>query len=62
MVQAITPEGLLPCKYVVADSLYGQSPDFVDALDACMGGDGIGSDSGGDARLEPTPPNDGPAL
>ena len=36
-MQALTREGLLPCKYVVADSLYGQSPDFLDALDACVG-------------------------
>jgi SRSO17 transposase len=37
MVQAIAHEGLLPFKYVVADCLYGQSPDFLDALDACVG-------------------------
>jgi SRSO17 transposase len=37
MVQAIAHEGLLPFKYVVADCLYGQSPDFLDAIDACVG-------------------------
>jgi DDE superfamily endonuclease len=37
MLQAITQEGLLPFKYVVADSLYGNSPDFLDAIDACVG-------------------------
>jgi SRSO17 transposase len=30
-------EGLLPFKYIVADCLYGQSPDFLDAVDACVG-------------------------
>ena len=37
MLQAIAQEGLLPCKYVVADCLYGNSPDFLDAVDACVG-------------------------
>jgi SRSO17 transposase len=37
MLQAITHEGLLPFKYVVADCLYGNSPDFLDAVDACIG-------------------------
>jgi len=37
MVQAIVRGGLLPCKYVVADCLYGNSPDFLDAVDACVG-------------------------
>jgi SRSO17 transposase len=37
MLQAIVREGLLPFKYVVADCLYGNSPDFLDAVDACMG-------------------------
>jgi SRSO17 transposase len=37
MLQNITREGLLPFKYVVADCLYGQSPDFLDAVDACRG-------------------------
>src|SRR5215813_13996637 len=37
MLQAITHEGLLPFKYLVADCLYGNSPDFLDALDACVG-------------------------
>jgi SRSO17 transposase len=37
MLQAIVRAGLLPFKYVVADCLYGQSPDFLDAVDACVG-------------------------
>jgi DDE superfamily endonuclease len=37
MLQGITREGLLPFKYVVADSLYGNSPAFLDDLDACVG-------------------------
>lgn len=37
MLQAIAHEGLLPFKYLVADCLYGNSPDFLDAIDACVG-------------------------
>ena len=37
MLQAMAHEGLLPFQYVVADCLYGQSPDFLDAVDACVG-------------------------
>ena len=37
MLQAHAQEGLLPFKYVVADCLYGNSPDFLDAVDACVG-------------------------
>jgi SRSO17 transposase len=37
MLQAIAHEGLLPFKYVVADCLYGNSPDFLPAVDACIG-------------------------
>jgi SRSO17 transposase len=37
MLQAITQERLLPFKYVVADCLYGNSPDFLDAVEACVG-------------------------
>jgi SRSO17 transposase len=37
MLQSIAREGLLPFKYVVADCLYGQSPTFLDAVDACVG-------------------------
>ena len=37
MLQTIAREGLLPFKYVVADCLYGNSPDFLDAVDACVG-------------------------
>ncbi len=37
MLQAMAHEGLLPFKYVVADCLYGNSPAFLDAVDACVG-------------------------
>jgi SRSO17 transposase len=37
MLQTIVREGLLPFKYIVADCLYGNSPDFLNALDACVG-------------------------
>jgi len=37
MLAAMAQEGLLPFKYVVADCLYGNSPDFLDAVDACVG-------------------------
>jgi SRSO17 transposase len=37
MLQAIVHAGLLPFKYVVADCLYGNSPEFLDAVDACVG-------------------------
>jgi SRSO17 transposase len=37
MLQAMAHEGLLPFKYVVADCLYGNSPEFLDAVDACVG-------------------------
>jgi SRSO17 transposase len=37
MLRGIAREGLLPFKYVVADCLYGNSPDFLDAVDACVG-------------------------
>ena len=37
MLQSIAHEGILPFKYVVADCLYDNSPDFLDAVDACVG-------------------------
>jgi SRSO17 transposase len=37
MLHGLAREGLLPFKYVVADCLYGNSPDFLDAVDACVG-------------------------
>ena len=37
MLQAVAQEGLLPFKDVVADGLYGHSPDFLDALYTCVG-------------------------
>jgi SRSO17 transposase len=37
MLKGIVAEGLLPLRYIVADCLYGNSPEFLDALDACIG-------------------------
>jgi SRSO17 transposase len=37
MVPAMAQEGLLPFKYVVADCVYGNSPAFLDAVEACVG-------------------------
>ena len=37
MLRAIAQEALLPFKYVVADCLYGRSPDFLEAVDQCLG-------------------------
>ena len=37
MLQAIVHEGLLPFTYLVADCLYGNSPDFLDAVETCVG-------------------------
>jgi SRSO17 transposase len=37
MLHSLVREGLLPFKYVVADCLYGNSPDFLDAVDTCVG-------------------------
>ena len=37
MLQTIAHEGLLPFKYLVADCLYGNSPEFLDAVDVCVG-------------------------
>jgi SRSO17 transposase len=37
MLQAIAHEGLVPFKSIVADCVYGNSPTFLDAVDACVG-------------------------
>jgi SRSO17 transposase len=37
MLHTIVREGLLPFKYIVADCLYGNSPDFLEAIEACVG-------------------------
>jgi SRSO17 transposase len=37
MLRGIVAEGLLPFRYIVADCLYGNSPEFLDALEACVG-------------------------
>jgi SRSO17 transposase len=43
LLQAIAHERLLPFKYVVADCLYGTSPDLLDAVDACGGVTALGA-------------------
>jgi SRSO17 transposase len=37
MLGAIQDEGQLPFRYIVADSIYGNSPIFLAAMDACIG-------------------------
>jgi hypothetical protein len=37
MLQAMAHAGLVPFKYVVADCVYGNSPAFLEAVDACVG-------------------------
>jgi SRSO17 transposase len=37
MLQRIRQEGILPFRYIVADSVYGNSPDFLAAIEACVG-------------------------
>jgi SRSO17 transposase len=36
-LQAIVREGRLPCTSVVADGLYGQRLDLLDAMETCVG-------------------------
>src|SRR5215468_6597060 len=37
MLRNIRQEGILPFRYIVADSVYGNSPDFLAAIEACVG-------------------------
>jgi len=37
MLLAIRSEGVLPFRYIGADSVYGNSPVFLDAMEACVG-------------------------
>src|SRR5437870_4827073 len=37
IVRALHTASILPCKYIVADCLYGNSPDFWAACEACVG-------------------------
>ena len=37
MLKDLVAEGLLPFRSIVADCLYGKSPEFLDAVDACVG-------------------------
>jgi hypothetical protein len=43
MVQSIRQEGILPCRDIVAESVYGTSPDFLTALAACVGTTALGA-------------------
>jgi SRSO17 transposase len=37
MLHCIQSEDILPFRYVVADCLYGNSPEFIDAVNGCIG-------------------------
>ena len=37
LLQSIRQAGIRPFRYIVAESVYGNSPDFLAALDACVG-------------------------
>lgn len=37
MLRALQNEGQLPFRYIAADSVYGNSPVFLDAMEACVG-------------------------
>lgn len=43
MLQGSAHEGLLPFTSLVAECLYGHSPDCLDAVDACGGGTALGA-------------------
>ena len=62
MLQAIAHEGLLPFKYIVADCLYGNSPAFLDAVDACVGVTALVAIPSGHALLAPASPDRGQDL
>jgi len=36
MFNAIVEEAILPFKYILADSVYGTSPDFIETVEACI--------------------------
>jgi len=37
MLHEIQQENIIPFQYVVADSLYGNSPEFIEAIEGCIG-------------------------
>jgi len=37
MFQELRDQQVLPFKYVVADSVYGSNPDFIEAVESCIG-------------------------
>ena len=37
MLNNISETGIIPFKYVLADSLYGTSPEFIEAVESCAG-------------------------
>lgn len=37
MFEHLTKENLVPFKYIVSDPVYGNSPEFIEAIDKCIG-------------------------
>jgi len=37
MLNNIVEESIIPFRYVLGDSLYGQSPEFIEAVESCIG-------------------------
>lgn len=37
MLQGLRDQEVLPFKYIVADSVYGSNPDFIEAVESCIG-------------------------
>ena len=37
MLEILKDEEILPFKYIVSDSLYGNSPEFITAIEECQG-------------------------
>jgi SRSO17 transposase len=62
MLRAMAHEGLVPFRYVVADCLYGHSPDFLDAVEACVGVTALVAIPAGAPLLAPSAPDHGQAL
>jgi len=36
MLRSLVADGLLPFRYLVADCLYGNSPEFLDCIGICI--------------------------
>ena len=37
MLNNIVAENVIPFKYVLGDTIYGSSPDFIEAVESCVG-------------------------